>query len=40
MDQQTSGGPPKPSPMTPRSAWNASLTSLLLILGVAAFLYF
>ncbi|HEX4147043.1 MAG TPA: ATP-dependent zinc metalloprotease FtsH [Pirellulales bacterium] len=39
MDQQTSGGPPKPNPVTPRSAWNASLTSALLVLGVLAFLY-
>ncbi len=36
MDQQTNGAPPKPGPMTPRGAWNASFTWILLILGFAA----
>jgi cell division protease FtsH len=32
MDQQTNGAPGKPSPTTPRGAWNASFLWILLIL--------
>jgi cell division protease FtsH len=40
MDQQTNGTPAKPSPTTPRGAWNASVTWLLLIVALVLFFFY